>query len=86
VGSDRGGCLVPIDDVDGMAEHICSLLLDHDRRSALGTSARRWVEAEFSLDALARNTADVYECVLKRRGMNSVTHASSNGGAVHQSR
>lgn len=86
VGADRGGCLVSIDDVDRMAEHICSLLLDHDRRSALGTSARRWVEAEFSLDALAHNTADVYECVLKRRGINSVTHAGSNGGAVYQSR
>lgn len=67
LGAGQGGVVVALDDVEAMAAQICGLLLDQERRAALGASARRWVESEFSLQSLADRTAAVYETILLGR-------------------
>ena len=60
------GFVVPLDDVDGMARRVMDLLNDSGRRDAMGRAAREWVGKQFSMDALARKTAEVYEALLRK--------------------
>ena len=48
VGDGENGFLLPVGDVDGMAEAALSLLRDEDRRRAFGVAGRRWAETRFS--------------------------------------
>jgi N-acetyl-alpha-D-glucosaminyl L-malate synthase BshA len=52
------GHLVPMGDVEGMAERALDLLLDDRRRRALGEQARRRAAGEFSRERIVA----VYEC------------------------
>ncbi len=55
------GLLVPPRDHDAMAEAIVTLLRDPARRTRMGAAGRARVVSEFSVDALVRGTAGVYE-------------------------
>jgi glycosyltransferase involved in cell wall biosynthesis len=63
----RVGYVVAYDDDESMAERVGRLLTDRSARESFGQEARRWVEAEFTLDRLAAQTADVYRRVLARK-------------------
>jgi glycosyltransferase involved in cell wall biosynthesis len=63
----RAGFVVPYDDDRAMAERVCALITQPDRRREMARQARAWVEREFSLARLAAKTSDVYREVLDRR-------------------
>ena len=54
------GFLVGLDDIEGMAERLRTLLADEVLRQRMGRKARDWVAEEFSLEQLARKTEAVY--------------------------
>jgi glycosyltransferase involved in cell wall biosynthesis len=47
---DETGCLVDFFDVKALAENVCSLLDDPDKRSALGSQARLFVQERYDLE------------------------------------
>lgn len=60
--------LVPVDDVDALAEAVLSLARDADARRRLSTAVRRTVEARYSLDVVADRYVDLYRRLLEERG------------------
>lgn len=56
----KTGFLVEVDDVEGMAGHIQTLLENETLQQKMGQKARDWVVDEFSLSQLARKTENVY--------------------------
>jgi glycosyltransferase involved in cell wall biosynthesis len=56
----RVGFIVPLGDVEALANQICRLLSDDELRDAMSREARRWAVQEFSTPHLAAKTADVY--------------------------
>lgn len=60
------GFVVPLDGVDEMAACVMELLNDPAKREAMGKAAREWVGRQFSMEALARKTVDVYEMLLQK--------------------
>lgn len=64
---DRAGYVVELDDDESMAHHVSGLLGDDVKREQMGREARRWVETEFSVDALMRKTTAIYRQLLQRR-------------------
>lgn len=67
VGDGECGWLVALDDDAAAADRIVGLLLDHDRRAAMGRAARRRACSAYSLERLARNAAQVYRTLLARK-------------------
>jgi glycosyltransferase involved in cell wall biosynthesis len=61
------GHVIPAGDASAMADRVVTLLSDPARREAMGRAAREWVEREFSTQALARKTGEVYDEVLRRK-------------------
>ncbi len=61
----EAGFIVPPNDVDETARRV-SELVDGTVRKRMGTVGRRWVEQHFSLDALTRQTQQVYLDALGR--------------------
>ena len=59
------GELVPEVDSKAFAEALERLLASREERERIGTAARAHVAANFSLDATAQKTLDVYEELLK---------------------
>lgn len=70
------GLLLPPRDAASIADAIASLLNDPGRRADLGTAARARVSANFSMDAMTKQTINLYRACLKGR-------ASSPEGAQH---
>jgi glycosyltransferase involved in cell wall biosynthesis len=64
----RVGHTVGLNDVTAMTERVVALLADPACLRAMGASARRHAEAEFSLARLARDTEAVYVDALRRYG------------------
>src|SRR5262245_9530675 len=64
---DRTGLLVAVDDVDGMAVALLSLLSDADRAGQLGASARRAVAERFGAEAMIRRLEELYTTRLALR-------------------
>ncbi len=60
----RTGWLVPADDPAATAEGLLHLLSDHEARRRMGREARLRVEAEFSVEALGRRSAEVVRAVI----------------------
>ena len=60
----RTGWLVPADDPAATAERLLHLLSDHEARRRMGREARLRVEAEFSVEALGRRSAEVVRAVI----------------------
>ena len=63
----RTGLLVPPRDPSALADAIVALLLDPVRRRRIGEAAREKAEKEWSADAVARRTMDVYRRVVADR-------------------
>ncbi len=56
----ENGLLVPVGDASMLARAIGTLIEDHALRRQMGRTARRIVEAEFSIERIAQETLDVY--------------------------
>jgi glycosyltransferase involved in cell wall biosynthesis len=56
----KTGLLVPIGDVERMAESIKVLLVDEDGRKRLGTQAKAAVNARFSLSRMVDEIEKIY--------------------------
>ena len=63
----RTGLVVPPRDTGALAAAVGDLLLDHDRRLAMGRSARVLAEERFDMHAWARSLRREYERALSRR-------------------
>jgi len=61
----RTGFLVPPGDVPALADRLQALLVDEGQRRAIGTTARRAVEREFSWTRTIEATLEVYREVLE---------------------
>ncbi|MGH7316132.1 MAG: glycosyltransferase, partial [Candidatus Rokuibacteriota bacterium] len=58
------GALHVVDDVEGMARSVVSLLADRARADRLGEAGRRWVSERFSVRASADRLEGLYrECI-----------------------
>jgi glycosyltransferase involved in cell wall biosynthesis len=60
------GLLVPPRDAPALAAALESLITNLDWASQLGAGGRKLVAAEFSVQAMAKRTFDVYENLLGR--------------------
>lgn len=60
----RTGLLAPYGDPAALAKAVVELLLDPDRRQAMGEAGRRLVEERFTLDRMAEGTMEAYEKAL----------------------
>lgn len=60
IDENKTGVLVPIEDEKAMAEAICELLDDPQRRERLAHDARRMVSERFSLDRMVDETEGAY--------------------------
>jgi len=67
VEDNRSGLLVAPRDSGSIADAIASLANDAPRRSQLGSGARVRVSENFSMDAMTRQTIDLYRTCLARR-------------------
>lgn len=69
------GLLAPPRDAQALADAVCLLLADPDRARQLGAEGRRCVEERYSLRAMVRRTAALYEDLLhgdEARGWSTV--------------
>jgi GalNAc-alpha-(1->4)-GalNAc-alpha-(1->3)-diNAcBac-PP-undecaprenol alpha-1,4-N-acetyl-D-galactosaminyltransferase len=66
LGDDEGGLLVPVDDVDRLAEAINRILADRELASRLSVAGRR-IAQTFSLDAVAERWERVFSEAVCRR-------------------
>jgi len=73
------GLLVPPRDAPALAEAIGALLADPERGSAIGRSGRRWVIERYSLEAMVRNTEQLYERLLREAPERTVAPVDSLG-------
>lgn len=67
VAEGKTGLLVPAGDSASLARAIVSLLDDPDWRRAMGIAARRWVEEQFSREAMASGMDALYRRLLESR-------------------
>ena len=67
VADGKTGVLVPPRDARALAEAMAALLQDHTRRAAFGDAARARAREHFSMEAVTRATAAVYDALLERR-------------------
>lgn len=65
---DESGVLVPIEDPDALAQALLATLANPEKRARLGAAARARVVEAFSLDAVLRQYAQLYEKLLGRNG------------------
>ena len=63
---ESGGALIIEDDVESIASSMRVLLDDSEKRSSMGASARAWVAATFSGDAVANRYIDLYRKAINR--------------------
>ena len=61
------GHLLPVGDVEGMAEAGVRILCDDDYRSALSAAGRRMAEERFSIEAVVPKYEGLYDRVLTGR-------------------
>lgn len=59
------GLLVPVGDVDKLAEAVLMLLKENEKRIRIGAAAQRAVAAHFSLERMIDETERIYSDVLK---------------------
>ena len=65
---DGGGVMVPASDVPALADAICDLATDPERRSALGEQARAIAERRFSIEAIADRTVSLFRRIAASKG------------------
>lgn len=59
------GCLVPVGDPAALADCLERVIGDIELRRRLSVNARRWVEKEFALEPMVRDTREFYGAVLE---------------------
>ena len=64
VRSGENGYLLPVGDVDAMAEACLELLRDDDRRRRFGATGRRWAVETFSEEQALVRYREIYRRVL----------------------
>jgi glycosyltransferase involved in cell wall biosynthesis len=64
---DVTGWMVPVENPPALADAICRLIADPDRRRRLGQAARAQVHATMSVARLVDHTAELYQDLLARR-------------------
>lgn len=62
---DRCGVLVPVDDVDALAQALRHVVYDDDARTELGTQALQRIRSEFDVDVVWRRFDALYREVLR---------------------
>ena len=70
VGADRGMLVTPNDD-KALADAIESLLRDSAIRVALGTNAKRFVQANFTVEQMRRRYEELYAELLEKKSWNA---------------
>ncbi len=63
------GVLIPPSDTAALADAVGALVMDRDRRVAMGKAARERVQARFTLEAMVHAYEEVYEKVAGLRGL-----------------
>jgi D-inositol-3-phosphate glycosyltransferase len=63
----KTGWLVPPADPPALAEALATALADRDRADGMGANGHRWAAEMFDWDAIARQTAGIYELVSGKR-------------------
>lgn len=79
VADGQTGLLVQPQQPDALAAAIVRLLDDAELRHGLGTAGRRHVETHFTVERMARATADLYEEVLARHSQRRTAHVAAAG-------
>lgn len=72
------GFLLPVGDVEGIADRLTRLVLDEALRSRMSEAARRRSE-RFSLDETVRATEALYDRLLRARGIDPPVRSISDG-------
>jgi glycosyltransferase involved in cell wall biosynthesis len=65
LGDNMRGMLVPAADVGALAQAVRGLLLDKEKRGAMADSGSRHVRENFSVSALSRQLAELYDAALQ---------------------
>jgi glycosyltransferase involved in cell wall biosynthesis len=73
------GLLVDRQDEQRLADAVCALLRNPNRRRELGKKAKNWVRVNFAIDKIAMDYIDFYESVLGTRNQRV-----SGIGAIHR--
>ena len=60
------GLLVPLNDADRLAQALCTLLADEQKRALMGSAGRKRVEAQFDGSVAAAKIADIYNTLAGR--------------------
>lgn len=68
---DRTGVLVPPREPRALAETLLDLLRDPERRQRMGQEGRRFMESEFSVQAMVNRTEWIYQNLIKDPGFRS---------------
>lgn len=58
------GLLIPAGDIEGFADSVVGLLLDKDKRKAMGVAARKFVKEKFDNHVLGNQLLEIYQEVL----------------------
>jgi len=66
---ERNGLIVPLRDVDALAEALISLLRDHDRRRAMGDAGRRMAHEQFDERLVFQRILAAYHRLLHEKGL-----------------
>lgn len=66
---ERNGLIVPLRDVDALAEALISLLRDHDRRRAMGDAGRRMAHEQFDERLVFQRVLAAYHRLLHEKGV-----------------
>jgi glycosyltransferase involved in cell wall biosynthesis len=73
--SDDRGILVPVRDVEALANATAALLNDPSRRAELGANARRFARNNFSADSIANKYEELYSELLSRKTWHALASA-----------
>ena len=66
---ERNGLIVPLRDVDALAEALIRLLRDHDRRRAMGDAGRRMAREQFDERLVFQRILAAYHRLLHEKGL-----------------
>lgn len=65
------GLLVPAGDAAALADAIIYLLKDKEKRRAISDQAKRWVDSKFSVEAMVKGIANLYQELIREKGLES---------------
>jgi glycosyltransferase involved in cell wall biosynthesis len=77
---ERNGLIVPLRDVDALAEALIRLLRDHDRRRAMGDAGRRMAREQFDERLVFQRVLAAYHRLLNEKGV-QVSESAVTGKA-----